>query len=68
MSKCSIQYLDRVKINSTTDNQIDGATGTILGVSSDHGVVKFLIVGLDVPLATCSAIVLIDSCLELLSD
>jgi len=58
------RFKSRVEIHSTASG-LDGETGTIVGVSSSHATVDFLIVLLDCPKEDYSSVVLISSCLKL---
>lgn len=54
----------------TTDPELDGQYGTILGRTADYGNCVFYIVGLDKPHPKTSyrAITLIESCIDRLSN
>ena len=57
----------KVRIKNTTDPSIDGKTGLIKGVSSEHHDTRFLIVLLDNPKPyQWECISIIDSCLEII--
>jgi hypothetical protein len=74
MSKENFKTDSRVEFHSTA-SELDGKTGTILGISSSHAECNFWIVGLDEPLperrafgvsaSERRAVVIIDSCLKL---
>jgi hypothetical protein len=64
MSKENFKTDSRVEFHSTA-SELDGKTGTILGISSSHAECNFWIVGLDEPLPDRRAVVIIDSCLKL---
>lgn len=59
-----LKYNDRVEIHSTSSLDLDGKSGTLMGISSDLPQNKFWIVELDEPLKDRRAIVLTDSCLK----
>jgi len=68
MSKSEIKFGAFVTIHSTTSSDMDGETGTILGIASEHPNNNFWIVELSKPLLNRKAIVLTDACLKLVND
>jgi hypothetical protein len=59
---------DRVEFHSTGSTDLDGKTGRILGIASEHATNNFWIVLLDVPLPEREAVVIIDACIKLIGD
>ncbi len=68
--KQNFQVDQRVTINRTTDPELDGHRGTILGMASTYAEVDFYIVLLDTPHTKTGykAIQMIESCLDPLSN
>lgn len=61
---------ERVRMNRTTDVALDGAHGTVLGVSAKEYGCSFYIVQLDEPhpITGYLAITLIESCIDKISN
>lgn len=58
----------RVRIARTGDASFDGISGSVLGTYASEGGCDFLIIGLDEPYNGQKAIVMIESCLDNLSN
>ena len=60
---------ERVRMARTTDPELDGYCGTILGTSADDKVCAFYIIELDAPHSLgYRAITLIESCIDRISN
>ena len=64
--KQSLKYNDRIKMHSTTSPQLDGKTGTLIGIYAEFPTNDCWIVELDEPQVDRRAIVLTDACIQLL--
>jgi hypothetical protein len=66
--KNTLKYNDRVVMHSTTSIDLDGKTGTLIGIAVALASNNFWIVELDEPHPDRRAIVLIDSCIKHLDE
>lgn len=62
--KNTLKYNDRVVMHSTTSTDLDGKTGTLIGIYANFPNNTHWIVELDEPLIDRRAIVLTDSCIK----
>lgn len=62
--KSQLKCNDKVEFHSTSSADLDGKSGTILGIASEHPENNFWIVKLDNPLPERIAVVITDSCIK----
>lgn len=62
--KNTLKFNDRVVMHSTSSVDLDGKTGTLLGIAVEYPNNNFWIIELDEPLPDRRAIVLTDACIK----